>query len=108
MTSIFDQIKADREAGTPGDWSAIPMHISEDEPYVEAQEGWRIANASSDVNARRIARVPQLERIALAAEGFAALAEDMMEDLVKHGGYTFEDDFKAELDALTAFREACK
>jgi hypothetical protein len=30
----------------------------------------------------------------------------MMKDLVEHGGYTFEDDFKDELAALNAIREA--
>lgn len=78
--SILDQIKADREAGTPGEWhldttegwSGREWQIRSDTCGRDMGEGF-MGNApyypwQSDkiADARRIARVPQLERIALA------------------------------------------
>ncbi len=53
-----------------------------------------------EANARRIARLPQLERIALAAEELAQAVESWM---AGHGTYD-----GSLSDALSAFREACK
>jgi hypothetical protein len=122
MASIFDQIKADREVGTKGDFGKVTDHEwsldtgGENAYYVIGPNNRPLSVVAveqafgldhvNDADMRRFCRLPQLERIALAAEGFAALAEVMMKDLVEHGGYTFEDDFKDELAALNAFREA--
>ncbi|MDC0657078.1 hypothetical protein N6L27_03615 [Leisingera sp. SS27] len=139
--SIFDQIKADREAGTPGLWvneviygwgdtpcirvdgmeepfinfirpkSYHPEYVTtadgswvlsesrarEAGNYVPTKEHREQVAAAQDADARRIARVPQLERIALAAEELAKACED-------RGGLSAE----RQGEALAAFREACK
>ena len=75
--SIFDQIKADAEAGTPGPWEIGNLESWEgfsgvafrrvyfpsksDEDIHEAH----VRGEDCDANARRIARVPELERMVL-------------------------------------------
>lgn len=80
--TLIDDIKRDREAGTPGDWSAPEKYLSE----VEAESGDTIASCwhehavgqkitlngvlscslqESASNARRIARVPAMEEALL-------------------------------------------
>jgi hypothetical protein len=84
--SLIDDIQRDREGGTPGPWHAMRNSvlvygtvdtfsgrvlgtIATALPAEETDFEGRIWSASGDeaINARRIARVPQLERIALAA-----------------------------------------
>lgn len=73
--TIFDDIRKDAEAGTKGPWRVGPV----DDTRVEDALGNEVAQIDGDynqpdlwpimeANARRIARVPELERIALAAE----------------------------------------
>lgn len=85
--SIIDDIKADRKAGTGGDWRLAKVGrttISETSVegdrfvcttggYADGKPKTPIENA---VNARRIARVPQLEAIVLAADLFDQAFED--------------------------------
>lgn len=65
--TLIDQIKADREAGTPGPWThrGNVSVLSEDDDTVAQAYAERLAVAKVDT--RRIARVPALEAIALAA-----------------------------------------
>ena len=95
--TIFDDIRKDREAGTPGDWR---MHYDEDgytgeiRGTLDSDYDRCIADWVGIYDARRIARVPRLERIALAAEQVvdAVLRSDPWEDIDA---------------ALAAFRAAC-
>ncbi len=99
--SILDQIKVDREGGTPGEWDATQtpdlfMFVCEKQDH---------SNVICEVHThrgpdcRRIARVPQLESMALAAEELASAIED--------DTGTFEDERRIGR-AHVAFREACK
>ena len=91
--SIFDDIRRDREAGTPGPWGHREHWADDDEREVYGRadetppfgEWSAIATVSAyddteygdkaEANARRIARVPELERIALDAEELAAAVD---------------------------------
>ena len=62
-----EQLRKDMEAGTQGDWWADPRSteiIVSSGPHTK----YVVADVEDIDDARRIARVPQLERIALAAE----------------------------------------
>lgn len=77
--SITDQIKKDREAGTPGPWKLHDTESYDGRSTTHYQEVWsddldviceevtRAHNDGGSANMRRIARVPELEEIALAA-----------------------------------------
>ncbi|WP_052272273.1 hypothetical protein [Leisingera sp. ANG-M7] len=85
MTSIFDQIKADREVGTKGDFGTVTDHEwsldteGENSYYVIGPNNRPLAVVAveqafgmdrvNEADMRRFCRLPQLERIALAAEG---------------------------------------
>lgn len=86
--SIIDDIKADREAGTGGDWRRARVgHNTISETSVEGDrfvctaggysDGHPDTHLENEANARRIARVPKLEAIVLAADKVveAALSE---------------------------------
>ena len=113
-TSFFDQIEMDREAGTDLPW--VDEH---DLPYGRmprvhvTQKGaliCEVGNVATSQDeweglARRIARVPDLEAIALAAEKMAE-AVDLLFDQVSDGGsYTEATALKLN-EALTAYRAA--
>lgn len=100
--TIFDDIRKDREAGTPGEWTLCYeggcTHLDMiDHPDMKSQMcdetyyPWVPDNLN---DWKRIARVPRLERIALAAEELAKVIErsDPWEDIDA---------------ALAAFRAAC-
>lgn len=75
-----EELRADIEAGTPGDWIAAPYSSVVGAPIASSQNGRSIGQVTyfnlggkfsgqdreSDANARRIARLPQLEREYLA------------------------------------------
>ncbi len=74
---IFDQIKADREAGTQGDFSATKMvrvghwvesYVSRGSETIAALSTTTPLGEQMEADARRIARVPQLEAAILALE----------------------------------------
>jgi len=67
----YEQLKADMEAGTQGDWVYSPWYMEEAPPAVKVIDWGLMCTTSNDIDARRIARVPQLERIALAAEAMS-------------------------------------
>jgi len=108
--TIFDDIKRDREAGTPGDWDKSGSHRMETEFGVYADSGRSICSTGGYYdgldqthgqnvsNARRIARVPQLEAIALAAEELAEVAERL-------ANHNYDE---AVFDAIQKLWEACK
>ena len=87
----FDQLRADMEAGTQGDWFAGWGEGLTGPSMSNAQAGTNAgmypigasdrscvgatSSATPVIDARRIARVPQLERIALAAEALAEMLD---------------------------------
>jgi hypothetical protein len=129
--SIFDQIKADREAGSGRDWK---WHARDPKTgFLSRQMRWLDVGAwlsfasapaftvASDDNAEenhseaqanmsRIARVPQLERIALAAEAVA----NELEGLASNAAHAAKTDERWASEAerlfnrVAIFREACK
>ena len=105
----FEQLKADMEAGTQGDWVTGPHSETQvsGTTSVCSTGGWYDSKIDPETqykmqlaNARRIARIPQLERIALAAEALVNLWQDISRFK--------NEDRKAALDALRAYREATK
>ena len=129
--SIFDEIKSDLKNGTPGPWEpsgsgrifALFKTAQEESYFLEIanaaptsfqSERDRVtheAGGDRDANASRIARVPKLERIALAANELAevaylALSLIDQDNLEAKAGWDALD--IAATTALTAFREATK
>lgn len=69
--TLIDDIRKDREAGTPGEWRVLDGKHS---LQIHSEKHW-IANikcescpAHEDANARRIARVPEMEAALIAAD----------------------------------------
>lgn len=106
--SIFDDIRKDLEAGTPGDWTyggGRTLHAEARESPNGNRDGALAVVVAGEENAwiyehdcYRIARVPQLEAIALAAEELVKVAE-------QYGWHCNDIEFHDELHALI---EACK
>lgn len=115
--TLIEQIKRDREAGTPGPWGRRPHWADDDgrEVFPRADEKppfgeWTaIATVTAhddtdygekaEANARRIARVPQLEAALLAAEELAKVTGSLID---------LERPETPAMQALTAFRKACE
>jgi len=118
--NIFDAIKSDRESGTRGDLMTISDHdwsldTGTDNTYyvigtgpayplavIAVESAWEF-DAQIDADKRRFCRLPQLEAIALAAEGLAQHVEVVAEWMRANG-----HNDRPDIDALSAFREACK
>ena len=126
MTNLIDDIKRDREAGTPGPWGLLTdtginsphssgLLFSAWSPRViddtkEDGESWLAMRTRTDParyamrsethsNARRIARIPQMEAALLAAVELA----DCVEQDWQEASYA---EFVEMKDKLTAFRKA--
>ena len=107
----FEQLKADMEAGTQGDWvkdSGESLKVRNGSGSIamimQTHLNGRRTSQEVSANARRIARVPQLERIALAAEALAEAA-------LKYQRADFETVISASdklTNRLAAYREATK
>ena len=103
--TIIDDIKRDREAGTPGDWYVeykhgstrliMPKHPDPCQMCDETYYPWVPENLS---DWERIARVPQMEAALLAAEELAKATEWAANNL---RGISAN-----QRDALDAFRKA--
>lgn len=133
--SIFDDIRKDREVGTQTEWTFQTVKTScgvchkigpfkynngkETSACVYEDYPWSLNRMSEpEANARRIARVPELEQIALAAEELAKSVEDLIRDSNGVAGLHLNGDFapwhelveggrfEEWLLALAAFREA--
>lgn len=106
--TIFDDIRKDLERGTPGDWVADGW--DQDKICGKGIFDHEIARKveTGRVDARRIARVPQLERIALAAEKLGAVIDEMwLSDQGYFKGMTWEDAAKVD-EAIHKFNKAIK
>lgn len=103
--SLIEKIKADREAGTPGPFVISFESIDPEWCVVTTAGGSIFANVHSagngETNARRIARVPEMEASLLAAEELAQALE-----AAAHNKGTNPDDVKRTAAALVAYREA--
>ena len=108
--TLIDKIKADREAGTAGDW-----HVGKDHDaginrgFFVAGCGRILLNivgdkSSNDTDARRIARVPDMEAALLAVAAIIR-AGDALADDSEQGRYSSVD-IQAWDDALAAYRKA--
>ena len=121
--SIFDDIEADVKLGTTGDFTAVDSATTGDWSIFDLEGSLlgecfadiRFANECSDVeaaaNACRFARVPQLERIALAAKKLEASANRLTRKKVSPltgGRLILERDVLNLAREIAAFREACK
>ena len=110
MTDLINQIREDREKGTPGPWK----WSWDDEPYMswtlspgvliaEETDGTPAGDKIDQANARRIARVPDMEQTILDQ---AAEIERLREALQWYADKTndcnrFGSDGDAARDALT-------
>lgn len=120
--SLIDDIKRDREAGTPGPWAleTVPtscgvchkigewpsrgQHKFSSACVYEDYPPTTLGHASEpQSNARRIARVPELEAAVLAAEDLAEAV-----DARRNAGSSicYDDAFELETAALAAYRKA--
>ena len=104
----YEQLKADTEAGTQGDWvkdSGESLKVRNGSGSIamimQTHLNGRRTSQEVSANARRIARVPQLERIALAAEALANTCDDVFDNIDAVGTSEF-------YTALAAYREATK
>ena len=93
-----EQLRKDIEAGTQGDWVVDGRGITS--TSLHAMDCIIEHVYGSEPDARRIARVPQLERIALAAELFADIVDDFCQ--------VSDDPIQRLIDAVDSFREATK
>lgn len=111
MNNLLDQIKADREAGTPGPWAweGGEMVCADGKviDHVSYEGMWfaRYDEAEDAANARRIARVPDMEAALLAAGELADAAGVMMDQCDDGDGYTEAAAIRAA-NAIAAFRKA--
>lgn len=102
--TLIDDIKRDREAGTPGPWetyskdSGIRHHTDPPFGHHDYIAVIVAANQRPFSDARRIARVPQMEAALLAAEELAKATEWAADNL---RGISAN-----QRDALDALREA--
>ena len=104
----IEQLRADMEAGTQGDWdihngmSSRPLEVAG--CYFAHFSNYSDSPPHRAANARRIARVPQLERIALAAEALAKIVDDSCIPNAEMDEDTYLIDTLTK--ALAAYREA--
>lgn len=120
--SLIDDIRADREKGTPGPWrygrAAKPQDGAYDwgvKGYVEghfevvAEAFGRSSETHyppAETNARRIARVPQMEAALLAAKELAEASKALCDENQVRSGLARYETKKRFETALAAFREA--
>ena len=92
--SMIDAIRKDREAGTPGPWQADEVFMQDGHPtrvatpdidgipaatLAECFQDWedfRVSWKNAEANARRCARVPDMEAALLAAEELADAVDE--------------------------------
>ena len=105
--SIFDDIRRDREAGTRDyHWIGRTLMAKEFGETVELLNAeWSPLDEFEDEHKRRIARVPELERIALAAEELAAAVDHERNMVCQDFGMQLQANNRVDA-ALAKLREA--
>ena len=122
--SIFDDIESDAKLGTAGDFTAVGPAATGNWGIFDPEGALLIGECFADLlfvddgadvqaaaNARRFIRVPQLERIALAAKKLEASANRLTRKKVSPltgGRLILERDVENLACEIAAFREACK
>lgn len=125
VTSIWERIEVDRAEGTPGGWRShikSECHTDEDGNTVTVAIGCRDyhafalamhpwSDAAVDADARRIARTPDLETLALEGRPGMELLDDIMATLKSEeidGGFVdlSGEQVQRAFDALAAWRAA--
>lgn len=113
--TMIDDIKRDREAGTPGPWKATRntafWEIEVPEAWGQVEPGvlpYSIGDVCAsdpgdtkglqELNARRIARVPDMEAALIAADELATRVQQQQD------GWPMRTDYIT--DALAAYRKA--
>ncbi len=117
--SLIDDIKRDREAGTPGPWhlhdckdwdGRATYHYQEvwtEDCDVIAAEVYRAHNDGGSANMSRIARIPEMEAALLAAEELAEAVEG--EDQMMCQDWNLQNQVvERKQAALAAFKKALK
>lgn len=111
--TIFDDIRKDREAGTPGDWNSEiigeawkggQQSLMNRHPSLTVAIVAGLYDGTVECDSNRIARVPQLEAIALAAEDLV----DALEALEQGDDSTDGTAGDIARGAINKFEEACK
>ncbi|SLN74894.1 hypothetical protein ROJ8625_04122 [Roseivivax jejudonensis] len=106
--SLIDDIRKDREAGTPGPWSAF---TDDNKPHTNIVSPTPVTQCVFSLNGRhkretdirRIARVPDMEAALLAAEGLASCVESLDDPRNEEEA---NEIYGAMLAALRRYREA--
>lgn len=109
--NMIEQIKADAEAGTEGPWATDLIKVAwrggqqslmNEAPYLSGYIISSIVDGVVDIDAKRIARVPDMEAALIAADELAnayALYES-------RANADSPDDWAAMSNALAAYRAA--
>ena len=106
--SLLDEIKRDREAGTPGPWCNSHLDTREFEVEENGQPVGETYGRDDETfaNARRCVRVPDMEKALLAAEKLAKATDALMERDTETSG-SAEQPYYDDVDAaLAAYRAA--
>lgn len=113
--TLIDDIKRDREAGTPGDWSYVEAQSTDGQKWlgcgVVDENGyeflWLQNSPEYDIpDARRIARVPRMEAALLAAEECERVLTAMANRVSLYSGGHDDKLVNDAEEALDAFRKA--
>lgn len=101
--SMIDDIKRDAETGTPGPWQSDDAFMHHGHPtrvatpdicgvpaatLAECLQNWddfRVSWKNAEANARRCARVPEMEAALIAADELAAAARHYRDFVMDHG-----------------------
>ena len=106
--TIFDDIRRDHEAGTPGPWEVkyqgeTHLYMNGDSQMCDMTYYPWVPDKTADWE--RIARVPELERIALAAEELAAAVDHERNMVCQDFGMQLQANNRVDA-ALAKLREA--
>lgn len=104
--TLIDDIKRDREAGTPGDWQCLEEGVNSWSITPECNSLRFVADELCNVHdARRIARVPRMEAALLAAEECERVLTAMANRVSLYSGGHDDKLVNDAEEAITAFRK---
>lgn len=111
--TLIDDIRKDREAGTPGPWDG--RYVEDGMPtdvckfgVISTSAGHETARVWGLEDAYRIARVPDMEAALLAAEELAEAVVAWREQYIAAGAMPLDEDVIEDMlcSSLAAYREA--
>ena len=112
MTSDeIEQMKADMEAGTPGPWRASKVNPSrvfgpDNQPVMERDPPFRVS-PRYEANARRIARVPELEAEVLRLRDVIAETQEFLRKLNENDPARKMPQIQASVMCIHLERKCC-